>query len=94
MTDIGGAVLCGSTVVILVMISEAIAPVNDRSMWARKAALSLAVAVGGVAAIYLGFSISVEIGMAWRPYGKIVSGVGALGFAYCTRKAMGWTPPR
>ena len=94
MTDIGGAILCASTVAIVVMISEAIAPVNDPSMWARRAALSFAIAVGGIAAIYLGFALSVEIGMAWRPYGKIVSGIGALGFAYCTRKAMRWTPPR
>ena len=94
MTDWGGFTLLTMTSLVLGLVCIAIVPVNRQAIWARRAAFMLIGSIFAVGTIYLGFALSVDTGMAWRPHGKIIAGVFAAAFTFCLKKAWGWKPAR
>lgn len=88
MSDLGGAVLLGTTGMLLWYVGDLVLPLNRPSIRLRWAVFALAGGVLAVAGIYGSFAYSVEVGSAARPWLKLVAGFLMGGSALLFRKAV------
>jgi len=82
MTDVAGAVLLYGTGIIVLYAAINIQLLNRYAEWAVHGTLGLFLSIVAVGTIYATFAYSVDLGIQWRSTLKILSGIGAMVFAY------------
>lgn len=78
LSDPAGAALLLVSAATLLVLGNQVSDRHELTREIRQALLAAAGSITCVAAIYAGFAVSVDVGVAVRPWGKIGSGVFAM----------------
>ena len=88
MSDAGGFILLGCTGLTMFYVADLVLPINTPSIRMRWGIQALSLGILSVAAIYGAFALSVDTGMAVRPWAKLSSGLAMLTSARLFIKAL------
>ena len=88
MSDAGGFILLACTGLTMFYVADLVLPVNTPSIRMRWAIQLLSIGILSVAIIYGAFALSVETGVAVRPWAKAAAGVSMLVSARLFVKAL------
>ena len=88
MSDAGGFILLACTGLTMFYVADLVLPVNTPSIRMRWAIQALSIGILSVAIIYGAFALSVETGIAVRPWAKAAAGVSMLVSARLFVKAL------
>lgn len=88
MSDAGGFILLACTGLTMFYVADLVLPVNTPSIRMRWAIQLLSIGILSVAIIYGAFALSLETGMAVRPWAKAAAGVSMLVSARLFVKAL------